>query len=243
MKPLDPRLGRIYRPDSRNANYPLRAAIPPGADLADNAWALPRRAFLDQGQTPECTGFSAAHDLAAKPRELQVTDGVAHAIYAEARRDDEWPGEDYEGSSVLGASRALSKLGYRGEYRWAGEGGSDAADDVSLALSSIGPVVLGTDFTAEMFNLSDGVWLPTGPMAGGHAYLARWIAVSKNQQRRRGVAARPEPLVGGPNSWGLLWGNRGEWAMWLSDLRRLLDGIQSPGEARVSTIPFRRAAR
>jgi hypothetical protein len=95
-----------------------------------------------------------------------------------------------------------------------------------------------------MFDLRGGVWEPSGGVAGGHAYLARWISVSTNMQRRRGVEPRSnDVLIGGPNSWGLTWGNRGEWAMWLSDMRELLTGIVSPGEARVATTAFRRSSR
>lgn len=244
MKPQDPRLGRLFRDDRRNANYPLRTAIPAGADVRNRSWRLIRSEFLDQGQTPECTGYSAAHDLSCEPSRIMDVDGVlAHQIYLEARKDDEWPGEDYEGSSVLGASRALEALGFQGEYRWAGEGGSDITEDVLLGLSHVGPVVLGTDFLENMFSLRGGVFDVSGGVAGGHAYLARWISVSKGEQKRRGVTPRNEPLIGGPNSWGLGWGQRGEWAMWASDLRKLLTGIVSPGEGRVSTVPFRRSSR
>lgn len=243
-KPLDPRLGRIHRDDRRNAQFPLRTALPADADLRDRSWMLLRSEFLDQGQTPECTGYSAAHDLAAEPGKLRYIDGAwAHQIYLEARRDDEWEGEDYEGSSVLGATRALSKLGFHGEYRWAGEGGGDIASEVALALANVGPVVLGTDWLSDMFGMRDGLLPVSGPVAGGHAYLARWIAVSNAQQTKRGVRSTSEPLIGGPNSWGPSWGRRGEWAMRLSDLRRLLVGVDSPGEARVATVPFRRRAR
>jgi hypothetical protein len=240
--PLDPRLGRIHRDDRRNAQYPIRSVLPAEAGLQDQTWKLVRSGFLDQGQTPECTGYSAAHDLAAEPGQLtKITSAVAHDIYIGARRDDEWEGEDYEGSSVLGASRALAKLGYQGEYRWAGEGGTDMADDLALALSHLGGVVIGSDWLGDMFHPGRGGLLTvSGSVAGGHAYFSRWIAVSKRAQRLRGVEPRDEPLVGGPNSWGVGWGNRGEWAMWLSDLRRLLAGAQSPGEARVSSKPFRR---
>lgn len=242
MNAKDPRLGRIYRDDRRNAQYPVRTALPADADLRDRSWMLLRSEFLDQGQTPECVGYSAAHDLSAEPVKLRYIDGSwAHQIYLEARFDDEWEGEDYDGSSVLGGSRALSKLGFRGEYRWAGEGGSDMLGDVLLALAHIGPVVLGTDWLDNMFEIRAGVLDVSGPVAGGHAYLARWVAISKSQQSRRGVEPRSEPLVGGPNSWGLGWGNRGEWQMWASDLARLLNGVASPGEARVSSVPFRRS--
>jgi hypothetical protein len=245
MIPTDPRLGRIYRRDPRNADFPLSAAIPSGADLVDKTWPLARSRFLNQQQTPRCVGYSTAHDLACGPVGLtKITAEVADAIYVEAQRDDEWEGEDYEGSSVLGGSRALAKLGYSGEYRWAGEGGTNAADDVALALGHVGPVVFGTDWLSHMFGLTGGVLDVNGGLAGGHAYLGRWIAVSTRAKRSHlpaGAPLRDEPLIGGPNSWGTDWGNRGEWAMWLSDMRTLLAGVASPGEARVSTQPFRRA--
>jgi hypothetical protein len=243
----DPRLGRVYRHDPRNANFPMRAAIPSGADLHDKAWKLNRREFLVQNG-PRCTAFSAVHDLESEPgtvtfKDNQVAWELAQQLYDWAQKLDEWPGEGYEGSSVLGATQGLFKLGFAGEYRWAGEGGHDPADDLALCLSNVGPCVLGTDFFNDMFELRGGVMVPTGALAGGHAYLARWIAASRAAKHMRlpnGVPVRDEPLIGGPNSWGLDWGTRGEWAMWLSDARRLLAGINSPGEARVSSVPFKR---
>lgn len=240
----DPRLDRVYQPDERNEDYPLRAVVA-GRTPRSYGWPCPIR--LDQGREGACTGFAAAYDLAASPVAIRgVNDALAQRIYEEARRQDEWPGEAYDGSSVLGAAKALAVLGYIGEYRWAGANGSSAIDDVILALGYVGGVVFGTDVTDDWYEPGGGGIIgTTGRIIGGHSYLARGVLVTRDGQRRRlgsGVPLREsDVLLYGPNSWSWDWGYKGEWAMWASDMQRLLDGLQYPGEARVTTQAYRKA--
>lgn len=266
---LDRRLDRVHQADRRNARYALAPRVQ-GLSPRSRGWQLPFR--LDQGDDGACTGFGATYDLLAAPAMLKWSDRVARLvarpgedvpgvpydlerwfgrlaflIYEEARRQDEWPGEDYDGSSVLGAARALKVLGFIGEYRWAGEAGSSAIDDVVLALGHVGPVVFGTDVTDDWYEPGPGGLLGTGgSWIGGHSYAARGVLVTASGKRarlglRRSDAVRDVPLLYGPNSWGYDYGNRGEWAMYADDMERLLAGVRYPGEARVTTEAYRQA--
>lgn len=78
--------------------------------------------ILDQGQEGACTGFG----LAAVANYLLRTRTVvpdtkpvsARMLYEMARRYDEWPGEDYAGSSARGAMKGWHKHGVCTEKHW-----------------------------------------------------------------------------------------------------------------------------
>lgn len=71
--------------------------------------------ILDQGREGACTGFALAGTInvlryhRAKRQELVLpTSGVSpRMLYEMARLHDEWPGEDYEGSSIRGAIKGF----------------------------------------------------------------------------------------------------------------------------------------
>lgn len=71
--------------------------------------------ILDQGQEGACTGFglaTVANYLLTRrkvdPDRVQVS---ARMLYEMARRYDEWPGQDYSGSSARGAMKGWQKHG------------------------------------------------------------------------------------------------------------------------------------
>ncbi len=70
---------------------------------------------LDQGQEGACTGFglaTVANYLLLKRRVVPDDTPVsARMLYEMARRYDEWPGEDYTGSSARGAMKGWHKHG------------------------------------------------------------------------------------------------------------------------------------
>ena len=71
--------------------------------------------ILDQGKEGACTGFglaTVANYLLLRRRVLPDRLPVsARMLYTLARRYDEWPGEDYEGSSARGAMKGWHKHG------------------------------------------------------------------------------------------------------------------------------------
>jgi hypothetical protein len=111
-RPFRPRLGS------------LPPQYPGDADIAE--W-LPKYAsyVLDQGEDGACTGFGLAAvinyllftgALAAKSTAIrQVSPAM---LYELARLYDEWPGEDYEGSSCRGALKGWHRHGVCQESLW-----------------------------------------------------------------------------------------------------------------------------
>jgi hypothetical protein len=249
----DPRLGRVPEYDPANRQYNIRGLLTPLQlqQPQSKTWWMPSHFVqnkLNQNGS-QCTGESALYDLIMSPIPIKRQDGThftdsdGYQIYFEARKWDQWAGEDYEGSSVLGAAKALMALGYIGEYRWAFD-----IDDLIIALGHLGGVVLGTDWTNTMFEPHDnGLIVPSdaNDIAGGHAYYARSVYLSPDYQRRllgRGEPIRKNtPLLRGPNSWGNDWSRDGDWLMWADDVERLLKGLDRwAGEARITTTAFRR---
>lgn len=196
MSDLDPRLDRVPRFDDRSRQYPVAPLLAPGAPLRRRAWR--KLVTLDQGQEGACVGFSWAHYLLTWPRHWRgLTAEDARRFYREAQRRDEWAGEAYEGSSVLGGAQALLAEGALTAYRWA-----FGVDEVLATLSQVGPVVLGLDWHEGMTRPGpDGMLRATGRVVGGHAILTN--AVDPRRERVRL-----------PNSWGPGWGLRG--SAWLS---------------------------
>ena len=78
---------------------------------------------LDQGSEGACTGFglaTVANYLLRRRRVRPDGDAVsARMFYQLARRYDEWPGEDYSGSSARGAMKGWHKHGVCSARLWA----------------------------------------------------------------------------------------------------------------------------
>lgn len=166
--------------------------------------------FLDQGQEGACTGFGCAHVIASSPHPLPVNQGLAQDIYHEARRQDEWEGEDYEGSSVNGAMKAARAFGYVREWRWC-----YSLPEVRHALSYHGPVEAGTWWYSGMWDTdSDGMIHVAGDQVGGHAYDVSGFRTNADGTRDYRME----------NSWGADWGDHG--GAWISefDMLQLLTG-------------------
>lgn len=168
----------------------------------------PSRWFADQADTPACVGFAAARLLEAAP----IRQFVAPAgVYALAQHVDEWEGTDYDGTSVRAGAKVLSLLGFLAEYRWAWE-----LDPIIGHLQEAGPVLFGLNWYAPMCEPNkEGIIVPSGAVAGGHAILADEIDLRRE-------------LVGLNNSWGRRWGLDGRCYLHLDHLARLL---REDGEA------------
>jgi hypothetical protein len=77
---------------------------------------------LDQGREGACTGFALAtvvHYLLRTRKVVPDTGDVSpKMLYDLARRYDEWPGEEYEGSSARGAMKAWQRHGVCADSLW-----------------------------------------------------------------------------------------------------------------------------
>lgn len=213
----DPRLDRIEQFDERSRAYPIRALLAGSRPRRGRGWRCDPK--LDQGREGACVGFAWTHELAAYPAVVRgVDDDYARRVYREAQRIDEWPGEAYEGTSVLAGAKVVMGLGGLSEYRWA-----FGIDDVIDTLAQFGPVVLGVPWLTGMFDADErGFIHATGTVAGGHAILARGVKL-----------AGKEPVIRLRNSWGAGWGQSADCFITATDLDTLL---RQGGEACVPVI-------
>jgi hypothetical protein len=161
------------------------------------------RTVLDQGATPQCVGYSGFGFLLNGPV-TNIPHFTPTDLYHYAQQNDEWPGEDYEGSSVRGLFKALQTLGYIKEYKWA-----FSVQPIVDHLLLVGPVVMGTIWTEGMFAADHAGFIDDigGNVAGGHAY--QLIGVNKLMRTPHGVGA-----VRMVNSWGASWEDHGR--AWIS---------------------------
>ncbi|MCO6418226.1 C1 family peptidase [Siccirubricoccus sp. KC 17139] len=104
-------------------DWPYQPRLGPLPDQLVNCDLVPM--ILDQGQDGACTGFALAavvnYHLAqrlpqgARDPRLPVSPRM---LYEMARRYDEWPGEEYEGSSARGAMLGWVRHGVCPEAHW-----------------------------------------------------------------------------------------------------------------------------
>lgn len=167
--------------------------------------------MLNQNGFPRCVGYTCKQNLIGAPFRTKRGPS-ADDIYHMAQLIDEWPGEDYQGTSVNAGMKVLHKLGHIREYRWAYD--VETAKNWVLAVS---PVLLGTWWYESMFSPDPktGLVKPSGRRRGGHAYY--WPKIDG----KRGLAWIP-------NTWGADWGLKGWFCIQLEDLDRL---IREDGEA------------
>src|ERR1043165_4716514 len=107
-----PGLGRIPAFDPRDALFPLGAKAPLKVTRKSAFWEVPEP--LDQGETYECTAYSAEHLLLSGPvkNKMYLT---PNQLYKLNQLNDEFPGENYNGSSVRAAMKVLQAAGLIGE--------------------------------------------------------------------------------------------------------------------------------
>ncbi len=225
-------LGRIPPTDQKHElKYPFQLART--TEHAERVLKLPYayRPKYDQGSEGACVGYAASWAMSILNRRFYD----AFWLYKEAQKIDEWPGEDYSGTSVRAGMDVLRDVGHKlmhkhdhdhlpeldsGIFRneWA-----RSTDQIRTCIAGGTPVVIGVDW---MSNFDTPVlrgreyWIGEGDlgrMRGGHAICAYGAS-----DRRQAVK-----LV---NSWGssyeLVW-------MPYDTLQRLIDGIAYPGEATI----------
>lgn len=190
------------------SNMYLMAVTPMCASLAERESVMRRKAlWLDQGQEGACTGFGEEHVQALSPYPQQTSNEIAREVYHGARREDEWEGEDYEGSSVNGAMRAARTMGRISAWRWA-----KTLPEARHGTSYHGAGELGVWWYTGQFDTdTEGFIHVTGQKEGGHA-----LAYAGYQPWRGTRRYRLE------NSWGTSWGDNG--GCWLveEDFMQLL---------------------
>lgn len=213
------RLGRKNKPDPRDHNFLIKNHFNMGVmnrpTLTQKYWD-PNGWWGDQGDSPLCVGYAWAHWIEDGP--------IGHPgaapillptkIYEEAKKVDEWPGEDYDGTSVRGAVKYLRSIGWVRSYYWA----FDLSTIVSYLLNC-GPMVVGTYWYSNMLSPNRvGLVRASGEIVGGHAYVLNGIDLVSRRIRFK-------------NSWGKSWGRVGHAYISFTDMARL---ISQQGEACVA---------
>lgn len=207
--PTAPGMGRsIVQHDRRSRGFRATDLLPASPTVRDRTWR--RGAPYDQGQTPECVAYTGKGLMNTTPTSGEAPYDVrskysTEDFYEGARRNDEWAGEDYDGTSALGLCRYLTQIGIIREYRWC-----FGLTDVLLTLSNIGPVGIGIWWRGDMFNPdSRGLIHATGANEGGH------------ETQLLGVDMKAQEVIG-CNSWGPDWGVKGRFRLSWTDLESLL---------------------
>jgi len=208
--------------DQRSRDYPVRTAA---------AKALPRfkqwapGPVLDQGREGQCVAFGWVAEAMSTPVRVDFNkvkaapvkepQRIASYIYKQAQAIDEWPGEDYDGTSVNAGAKIMRNLGLVKEYRWA-----FGVNDMIPALTK-GPVVIGIPWYESMYEAPNGKVVIGGRNVGGHCLLVT------GYDTRSGT-----PVYTWRNSWGNEYGTGGSAQISHNDLGFLL---KQQGEACVVT--------
>jgi hypothetical protein len=169
---------------------------------------------LDQGSTPQCVAFAGYKYLTAGPVRNTKLPFTPAQLYKLAQQNDEWPGENYDGTSVRGLFKYLNKAGYIPRYEWTFD-----IDTLIAQILTVGPLVVGTDWYSGMMEPDKKNLIHvTGSIEGGHG----WVIHGCNKKKR---------LFRMINSWDG-WGENG--MAWISfdDFEKLL---KAQGEACTAT--------
>jgi hypothetical protein len=213
-------LGRRAKPDRRDflvRESPLRVTA---SDKTSAYWYM-GGAWLDQNGHPHCVGYSWTHWLEDGPvsQDGIVGDaGYADALYQECQRNDEWPGENYSGTSVRAGAKVLKSRGLIDSYYFAFD-----VETVKLQVLERGPVVVGTSWYKSMFrpiSYDSRTYVckvdESSGRAGGHAYVLNGVTLTKEIDGVRGFFRLK-------NSWGRDWAFEGRCLISVDDVAKLLE--------------------
>jgi hypothetical protein len=216
--------GRLRAPDPRDRMYALPQRPRAAVGVTKRLWRSP--GILDQGQTSQCVVYSGDKYLTTRPITNKGfrTNEDREKIYKEVQALDEWPGEDYDGTSVRAFYKWLKDKGFISEYRWA----FDCETIINHVLGT-GPVQMGTIWDDGLSQPDPRGYLsPTTDTAddSGHA----WIIVGADREARNpdGSSGRVTMV----NSWGYEWAKKGRAFLTFDNVDKL---IKMEGEAAVAT--------
>lgn len=213
--------------DPRNAAYPVMAKLPTALPLQTRLWRCPYS--LDQGTEGACVGFAGAHWFGSDPRMQNVSGWLARRFYRGAQRNDRWPGENYEGTSLNALLKYWQQKGLISEYRWC-----YTFDELCQTISHLGPVIVACDWLEECFYPDSKGWIDyEGESRGGHA--TAWTGINVERE-----------FFTIQQSWGPRHGADGEVYLSFEDARKLWANNRFPRialPAKRSLAKYRNANR
>lgn len=224
--------------DPRNAGYPMSAILPVAVDRSRPKMWLGPYCRLDQGREGACVGFGWTIELMGSPirvmpagyrtrADVAVANRYASRLYHDAQKVDEWPGENYSGSSVNAGAKVARARGLIDGWRWA----ADVYEAIDAVITS-GPVVCGVPWFEEMYETAaGGLVTVAGRLVGWHCITVRGYLPSWGGHG---------PVVVWRNSWGPDYGVNGDGYVRLDDFARLLDG--DSGQRGEAALPIGRRA-
>jgi len=211
-------LGRRFAPDARDGKFSVSSRLTtPAKDLRASRYWNANGWWGDQGQTSECVAFAWTHWLEDGPVTQPGKGPIVEPddLYDAARKVDEWPGEDYDGTSVRAGAKVLKARGFVSAYHWA-----TTVEQMAATIIELGPMVVGTNWYTGMDDIDEvGFLRVDGKVEGGHAWLVNGVHIKHALFRMK-------------NSWGRGWGNRGMALVSFEDMERLL---REDGEACIAS--------
>lgn len=210
--------------DERSREYDIRSVLRAGVKPVLKMWD--EGVVLDQGNEGACVGFGwmgefLSQPVAPNPQPSRVaTQQYANNIYETAKTIDEFPGENYEGTSVLAGAKVMQARGFIKSYRWA-----FSIEDIRDAIIQEGPVVIGIPWRDGMYETdANGIVKVAGKLVGGHCLVITGYDPAMK------IGNRKYEVYRWRNSWGSSYGINGSGYIKANDLAKLLKGV---GEACV----------
>lgn len=199
---VDRTLGRTLDAQADTVDFRDRMFVPTLVEVRPESNLEAYRALgvpvLNQGKEGACTGFGLATVANYLVRNLYPPDRFtavsARMLYVLARRYDEWPGEEYSGSSPRGAMKGWHKHGVCAEKLWADDRRDDLDSDraadaldrplgayfrvnhkdlvaMHSAISQVGVLYAAAGVHAGWRNVgADGIIKTARERLGGHAF-------------------------------------------------------------------------
>jgi hypothetical protein len=177
--------------------------------------------ILDQGKEGACTGYGLAtvvnYLLRTRNRAPSKVEVSADMLYRLARRYDEWPGENYDGSSARGAMKGWHKHGVCSRGTWKSANGRLTATVSDEAVHN----PLGAYYRV---NHKDLVAMHCAITETGILYATANVHEGWDKVTKSGIIPFEEQMLGGhafaiiaydeqgfwiQNSWNVDWGMEG----------------------------------
>ena len=215
------------RPDTLDFRDKLYVAnlyeVPTRIELDEyKAYEVP---VLNQGQEGACTGFglaTVANYLLRRRKIVPDPQPVSPRMFYEmARRYDEWPGEDYSGSSARGAMKGWHKHGVCGAACWPYNAQEATGRLTDARTSDAVKRPLGAYYRV---NHKDLVSMHSAMAEVGILYATAWAHQGWQRVGTDGIIPFTDTMLGGhafaivaydergfwiQNSWGDIWGQGG----------------------------------